>query len=211
LASVIDLRNLSGNFEQQTFGRPFSPFEGQSVIANNVFLDEVRGRIHALTGNVLFNILITGDRPDSGDGFPSLGFAPDLADIRYNSGMLAATPAGGLTEFTVHPNIGVTNGERLFIVFDAFSYPASASGNIWATKQGAATDPYPAGELVYFNPLHGETTFADVNNNLWGHFGSFNEDLGILASFSMPEPTGCAMAGMFLAGAVLRRRSPRND
>jgi hypothetical protein len=206
-ASIIDLRNLPNNFEQLAFGRPNTVFYAQSVIADDLFLNEGRVRLRASSGtSILFNFLVTGDRVDGGGG---LGFAPDLNDIRYNSGMLSAPNSATLTEFTVTPNIPVINGERLFLVFDTLSYPTSGSGPMWATQFNAAVDPYPAGEFVFFNQT-GQTTFAQVNALPWDHRSVNNEDLGILAKFSsiVPEP-GCTVgvvSVMLLAGSAVRRR-----
>jgi hypothetical protein len=83
-------------------------FYAQSVIADDVSFNEARVRARSLSSaNLLFNILVTGGRSDPSDG---LGFAPDLSDIRFNSGMLPAGPNQPFTEFTVEPHIPVAPG-----------------------------------------------------------------------------------------------------
>ena len=215
----VDLRNLPSNVYQGNFGQPFTPFFAQSVIADNVLMDEASGLINPIM-TLKFNFMITGDRPDAGGG---LGFAPDLSDIRFNSGELNLASGQGLTEIVIHPNITVTSGERLFLVFDAFSYLTSGTVLMRATEYDAVVDPYPPGEFVYFNST-GQTTFAQVNGQSWEHRGRNNEDLAIFASFVAPEPGSFCLLGVaacVITGCGFRRRpsiahrlattSPRRD
>ena len=107
-----------------------------------------------------------------------------------------------------NPNINVTPGERLFLVFDAFSYPASGRGVIEATQFGGS-DKYVSGEFVFFNAL-GQADFAAVNATAWSHRFGNGEDLGILASFTndgvaVPAPTPRALILLNLAGIGISR------
>src|SRR4051812_17936152 len=90
-ANTVDLRNLPNNFEQVTFGRPNTVIYAQSVIADDLLMSEARARVHCTSAgsSIQFNFMITGDRPDT-PAAGGLGFAPDLADIRFNSGLLTA-------------------------------------------------------------------------------------------------------------------------
>ena len=200
-ASVIDLRDLASNIEQQAFGQPNTVFYAQSVIADGTFINEARVRVTTLSGGgpILFNFMITGDRVDAGGG---LGFAPDLLDIRFNSGMLAEPVGGGETEFVISPNIVVAPGERMFLVFDAFSYPASGVGSMEATELNAV-DHYLLGEFVFFNQS-GQSTFEQINGLTWVHRGPDGQDLAILVSFTdgqaAPAPTPLALILLGLAG-----------
>ena len=213
-AGFVDLRSQPGNFDQSTFGQTNTVLYAQSVIADNVFMNEARATLKSDSGtNLNFNFMITGSRSDVG----GLGFAPNLLDIRFNSGTLTALANTPNTEFTVNPNISVTVSERLFLVFDAFSYPGTGSGTIRATQFNAAVDPYPQGEYVYFN-RGTQTTFTQVNAANWSHRSPNNEDLAIYASFNngpvnaVPAPAGLLLGltglpALGLAGWVRRRRA----
>jgi hypothetical protein len=149
-AGTIDLRGLPG-FDFSTWGpRPSSSggasLIGQSVIATGSVFSEFRFSAVAFgdercatTDLILFNILITGDRVGGG-----LGFKPDFADIRYTSEDLSV---GGdmLTETTVNPGITVAPGERLFVVLNTFSFPASGCGFVRGVR-GSGVEQYAAGE-----------------------------------------------------------------
>ncbi len=208
-AGQVDLRNRPGNIEQGPFGRANTTLYAQSVIADDVNFDMAGVKVRSFSNSpVLFNFLITGARADLGGGF---GFAPDLTQVFFSSGQLSADSTG--TFFLVHPNLGVTIGERLFIVLDALSYPASGKGGVEATQFNAATNPYPNNEFVFYNTSPVDT-FATVNAGTWEHRGPFNENLAILADFNgltvgTPEPStfiGFASIGLFGLVMRLRRR-----
>ena len=96
-AGFIDLRSLPGNFDQSAFGQTNTVLYAQSVIADDVFMNEARATLRSFTGtNLDFNFMITGSRSDVG----GLGFAPNLLDIRFNSGTL--TGFGKCAEHRIH-------------------------------------------------------------------------------------------------------------
>ncbi|MHC4416415.1 MAG: hypothetical protein ACYS0G_14160 [Planctomycetota bacterium] len=204
LGGLIDLRDLPGNFDQFTWGQPDTTIYAQSVLATDVLFNEFRFRGESTSGtDILFNIIVTGDRVDGGGG---LGFSPDFNDIRYTSGNLTIQAGTGLNEVTVNPNINVANNERLFIVLNTFSFPTSGSGYVRATEFNAPVDPYLPGEFVFINtgglPAN---TLQDLNNFNWSHRSGNNEDLAILASF-IPAPGALALLGLAgLAGSRRRR------
>jgi MYXO-CTERM domain-containing protein len=207
-AGTTDLRGLPDNFEQTSFGQTDTVLYAQSVIADDLYLSAAAARVRAenFSPDVLFNFMITGDRPDLGFPPGGLGFAPDLSDVRYSSGTLTAGQV--MSDFTITPNIPVTPGERLFLVFDAFSYPASGLGVMEATEFGAAVDPYPAGEFVFFNQAGtGVTSFAEIDQLPWEHRSPENEDLAFMASFSAtPEPASLGVLAVGGLGLLRRRR-----
>lgn len=195
-ASVIDLRNLPGEFDQSSWGRPNTMIYAQSVIADDINFATIEMR--ASGPNILFNILITGDQPGAG----GLGFVPDFSDVRYNSGQKVVNGTNVAT--LVNPNVGVSNGERLFVVFEAFSYPNSGLGSMRCTEFNGAQDKYLPGEFVYYN-IAGEGKLTDTNPNAWGHRSANNEDIALLMVFdNVPAPSSLALLG--LGGLVAARR-----
>ncbi len=150
----------------------------------------------------MFNVMVTGSRAGGG----GLGFEPDMLDIRYNSGQ-QTIPVGGVRHLTsVDPNLPVTVGERLFVVFESFSYPSSGVGSMVATQFNGPNDWYKPGEFVFANTTN-EGSLGDFNNATWGHRFDNNEDLALLMEFKIPAPATAALLGLAgLAGGRRRRR-----
>ncbi len=205
LASIIDLRDLPGNFDQFSWGQPDTTIYAQSIVADDVVLNEFIFRAGSTSGtDILYNIIVTGDRSDAGGG---LGLSPDFNDIRYTSGNLSIGPA--LTKVTVNPNIIVANGETLFFVLNTFSFPTSGSGFVRATEFNGAVDQYVPGEFVFLNTGGlGANTLQDLNAFNWSHRFDANEDLAISVTFRpIPGPGAIALVGLAgLAGFGRRRR-----
>ena len=197
-ASVIDLRNLPNEFDQSSWGRPNTMIYAQSVIADDINFATIEMR--ATGANILFNIMITGDQPGAG----GLGFVPDFGDVRYNSGQQIVNGTNVAT--LVNPNVGVANNERLFVVFEAFSYPNSGLGTMRCTEFNGAQDKYLPGEFVYYN-IAGEGKLTDTNPNAWGHRSANNEDIALLMVFNnVPSPSSLALLGLGGLLAARRRR-----
>lgn len=172
----LDLREFE--FEQSPWGRPNTVLYAQSVVACGDVLSEVSMRARHDGGpDVLFAVLVTGTRPGGG----GLGQEPDLADIRWRSPRQTIR-RGQCEEIVVSPNLAVEEGDLLWIVFDAFSYPASGWGVVLATMFNGSDDLYPPGEFVYVNDT-GEQELEDFNARNWGHRGPFNEDLALRVRF----------------------------
>jgi len=205
LASIIDLRDLPGNFDQATWGQPDTTIYAQSIVADDAVLNEFIFRAGSTSGtDILYNIIVTGGRADGGGG---LGLSPDFNDIRYTSGDLSI--GAGLTEVMVNPNINVTDGETLFFVLSTFGFPASGSGFVRATEFNGAVDQYVPGEFVFINTGGlGADTLQDLNAFNWSHRFDFNEDLAISVTFRpIPGPGAIALLGLAgLAGFGRRRR-----
>lgn len=204
-ASTTDLRGLPGNFDQTTFGQPNTTFYAQSVLSDSTFLNSATLQLIATAGNIDFNFLITGSRPDGGGG---LGFAPDLSNILYSTA-LTAVSGNPLTDFTINPNVPVANGQLLFLVVESLSYPNTGSGAVEATAFDGPTDQYLPGEFVFINSNPGDT-YATINGQAWAHRFGDNEDLAFAVTFSsVPEPATTALLGLAAVGFVLvafRRR-----
>lgn len=202
-SSVIDITQDPNEFDQAAWGWPNTVIYAQSVIADDFLFSLIEMRsTHSSGGDILFNVLITGDRL----GGAGLGYEPDMTDIRYNSGMQSIPAGGGLTLTSVNPNLAVTPGERLFVVFESFSYPTSGSGTMRATQFNGPNDWYVPGEFVFVNTT-GEQSLADFNNASWGHRFANNEDLALLMEFKVPAPATAALLGLAgLAGFGRRRR-----
>ena len=195
-ASIIDLRNTPGEFDQSSWGRPNTMIYAQSVIADDINFATIEMR--ASGANILFNILITGDQPGAG----GLGFVPDFSDVRYNSGQKVVN--GNNIATLVNPNVGVSNGERLFVVFEAFSYVNSGLGTMKCTAFNGPNDWYLPGEFVFYN-IAGEGKLTDTNPNTWGHRSANNEDIALLMVFdNIPAPSSMSLLG--LGGLVAARR-----
>ena len=201
--SVIDITQDPNEFDQFTWGWANTVIYAQSVIADDVLFSLIEMRATWATGgDILFNVIITGFRV----GGAGLGFEPDMTDIRYNSGMQTVAAGAGQVLTSVNPNLPVTPGERLFVVFDTFSYPSSGNGSMRATQFNGPNDWYTPGEFVFVN-TSGEQSLADFNNASWGHRFANNEDLALLMEFKIPAPATAALLGLAgLAGGRRRRR-----
>ena len=197
---IIDLRDLSGNFNQSGWSGGGTRIYAQSVVADAELFSEFRFRpVNNTTSSRDFRALVTGARSDGGTG---LGLAPDFNDIRFDSGIQTLGASVGQTEFSYFPNIAVTNGETLFLVFDSLPPPSGGSGQIRATQYNG-TEQYLPGEFVYLNAAYTTPlTDASINNVTWAHRGPNNEDLAIYAEFQsvIPEPSSMALLGMGIAG-----------
>ena len=206
-AGTIDLRNLPGNFDQQSWNGGGTRLYAQSVVADDVNLATFSFTPFLGAQALDYRVYVTGDRADGG----GLGFAPDFSDIRFDSGDLTLPAGSGQAEQTFNPNLAVSLGERLFLVFDSLT-SGGGSVPILATEFGAATDPYLDGEFVYSNLSYG----AALDNAIgWDHRASNNEDLAILAVFNggaqpTPEPEAALLLGLGLAGVAAFRRRRRS-
>jgi hypothetical protein len=215
MGGVIDLRDRLGNIDLGPWGQVDTTLYAQLIIPDDTMLEEVRMRCTpSIFAPAVFNIMVTGARHDAG----GLGWAPSFADTRYNSGRQYVRAEAGLTEVGVAPNLAVTPGEPLFLVFDSFSYPTEAGvTTMRATAYNSKIDHYPAGEFVYLNTsILAADTLAELDAFPWEHRAENNQDLALYVSFT-PEPTGALMAilgaGMLsLSGRRRRMRgSDRSD
>lgn len=202
-SSLIDITQDPNEFDQSAWGRPNTVIYAQGVVADDVLFSLIEMRASWTGGGpILFNVMVTGSRAGGG----GLGFEPDMTDIRYNSGQ-RQIPVGGVRTLTVvDPNLAVTVGERLFVVFESFSYPNSGVGTMVATQFNGPNDWYLPGEFVFVNTGN-EQNLGDFNNANWGHRFGNNEDLALKMEFKIPAPATAALLG--LAGFVVRRRRRR--
>ncbi len=201
--SLIDITQDPNEFDQSSWGRANTVIYAQGVVADDVLFSLIEMRASwSSGGDILFNVMVTGSRP----GGVGLGFEPDMTDIRYNSGQRTVPVGASRHVTTVNPNLAVTVGERLFVVFESFSYPNSGLGTMVATEFNGPNDWYVPGEFVFANTSN-EQNLGDFNNATWGHRFANNEDLALLMEFVVPAPATVALLG--LAGLVGGRRRRR--
>jgi len=159
----------------------------QSVIADGKRLIEVSFVVgHHASGDAMFNFLISGARADAG---ASLGWSPDLTDIRYFGGTQLVPIGMSMTTLNFFPSLAVAPGERLFLVFDAFSFPETSPGVPGQSIFGFnLSDVYAPGEFLYTfkSNISGETSLADFNSRAWENLGG--RDLAFSARFVPPIP-----------------------
>jgi len=201
-AGVVDLRDLPGNFDQNSWGHPDTVLYAQSIQASDVFLDEFRFRAtSASAGGVNYTLVVTGARADAG----GLGWAPDLTDVRYESALSNIAGDGVMHEATFNPNIGVADGELLFFVLNTYTVGPTGLGTVRATEFGG-TDQYAPGEFVFLNTAGPGGSLDDLIGSSWAHRADNNEDLAVFASFSVPAPSSLVVLGFGALVGTRRRR-----
>jgi len=201
-ASEVDLRDLPGNFDQASWGHPDTVMYAQSIMASDSFLDEFRFRATSgSAGGVNYTLVITGARAVA-DG---LGWAPDLTDIRYESGVSNIAGDGVMHEAVFNPNIGVSNGELLFFVLNTYTVGPTGVGTIRATEFNGA-DQYAPGEFVFLNTGGPGGSLNDLIGSAWSHRAGSGQDLAIFASFTIPAPGTFLVLGVGALAGSRRRR-----
>ena len=201
-ADVVDLRDLPGNFDQQTWGHNDTTLYAQSLLATGSLFEEFRFRATSDSPEGIdYTLVVTGARVDPNAS--GLGWAPDLTDIRYESALSNIAGTGSVQEAAFGLDLDVTEGELLFVILNTYTVGITGSGTVRATEFNGE-DQYAPGEFVFLNTSGPGEDLSELAGQSWSHRASAGEDLAIYASF-VPAPGSLALFG--LGSIAFTRRS----